>query len=153
MYKRYGYSFKNDRKGSDSSIDLRFIVGFIGLFIVIPLIFIGWLFTSPEPDGNTIRGLYEAIPLITLALTLLICPLLGYLAVEFPVFGYKTILVFAVIAASGCFTSILLSLFTGGLFVLYQSCLIVLYELLIAQTALHQLRAANAANKAQKVEA
>ena len=90
MFRRYGYSFKHDKDGADSSTNIRFMVVFVGVFVVMPLMFVGWLLTSPEssagpgdvPSVNAgvtkVKSLVEFLPTAILALTILICSLLNY---------------------------------------------------------------------------
>ena len=155
MYRRYGYSFKYDRGGSDPSTNLRFVIGFIGMFVVLPLLFIGWLLASPTSERGVELNFFQVSPVLIILLVLLVCGLLNYIAVDYPVFGYRSIMVCSLLLVGlACFGTIIASANDGwARFGIYQVLVLGAYEFLILVTAKKELTTVTAANKARSSDA
>lgn len=152
MYKRYGYSFKHDKKGADSSTDVRFVIGFGGFFIVLPLLLAGLIFSDPETSGN--GGLVEAMSFVVFVLTLIVGSALAYIAVEFPEFGYTGIGFLSLTGAGAAIVCGLIYVIGSGSYLyLYYALVVSIYEIVIAISAFRSLESMEPANKTRNDDA
>lgn len=153
MYKRYGYSFKYDSRGADHSIDIRMVIGFIGLFVVFPLFGIASYFDTQVIE-NPFQVTFGQISLLILMLTFVSCSLLAYVANDFPVFGYTAI---SLITFVGYTVALLVfpvsyAISRNGVLICY-AILIVTYEILILDAAFQLINRAKAANQSRNSDA